>query len=110
MRSSRGPLVPSYSHLTEGQSGSTDLLSGDSHRALGKGMGLSGQGQVGVRERLCRSGTGNPEQRARLKTPGVQRVHGHCSHMEPVGFGCCCVEPRIDLDDPCESLPVRDVL
>ena len=67
-------------------------------------MELSGEGQLGVRERGCTTGwwawNGLPRAVGTAPSAGVQEVSGHCSQSYGLIFGWSCVEPGVELSDP----------
>ena len=77
-------------------------------------MELSGEGQLGVRERGCTTGrwAWNGMHRAVGTAPsaGVQGVSGHCSQTQGLNFECSLVQPGVGLNDPCVSLLTQDTL
>ena len=69
---------------------------------------MSGEGQLGVRDRGCTRGrwawNGLPRAVGTALSAGVQQ--------SDIGFdlGWCCVEPGVGLHDPCGSLPTWGIL
>jgi len=73
----------------------------------------SGEGQVGVREKLCprgwwawhsSQGSGHGPEMMELR----ERWDSALRHRVWVGWSC--VEPGVGLSDPCGSLPIQDIL
>jgi len=77
-------------------------------------MELSGEGQLGVRERGCTTGrwAWNGMHRAvgTALSAGVQGVSGRCSQAQGLFFRWSCVQPGVGLDDSCGHLPPWDIL
>jgi len=86
----------------------------DSSRARGNGVELSGQGELGVRERVCTRGrcAWNSLLRAVGMAPnaGTQGAFGQHSQTLGLDFGRSCVEPGVALHDPCGYRPTWDIL
>ena len=84
------------------------------HRARGNGMVVSGEGQLGVRERGCTRGqwAWNRLPRAVGTAPSarVQRALGYHSQTQGLNAGQCCVEAGAVLSDTCESLPTWNIV
>ena len=63
---------------------------------------MSGEEQLGVRERGCT--------RERWAWNMMHRVFGQHSQTKDSNVGWSCVEPGVGLDDPCGSLPTQNIL
>jgi len=75
---------------------------------------VSGEGQLGVRDRVCSRGqwawTGLPRAVGKAPSARVQEVFGQHYQTEGLDAGWCHVEAGVGLNDPCGSLPTWDVL
>jgi len=76
-------------------------------------MELSGEGQLGVRERGCTRGrwawNGLPRAVGTAPSAGVQGWSGECSQPRGLNAGWSCAELGVGLDDPYGFLPTWDI-
>jgi len=77
----------------------------DSDRARGNGMELSGERQLGVRERVCTRG-----QWAWPRPARVQGAFGHCIRTTEFDFWVVLCGAGVGPDEPCGSLPTQEIL
>ena len=75
---------------------------------------VSGEGQLGARDRVCTRGwwawNGLPRAVGTAPRAGAQGAFGQRSQTLGLDSGWCYVELRVGLNDPCGSLPARDIL
>ena len=75
---------------------------------------VSGEGQLGVRDRVCTRGwwawNGLPRAVGMTLSSGVLKAFGQHSEIYDLFFERSCVAPGLALDDHFDSLPIQDVL
>ena len=75
---------------------------------------MSGEGQLGVRDRGCTTGRWAwnrlPRAVGTALSVRVQGASEQCSQVKGLNFEWSYVELRVGLDDPCGSLPFWDIL